>query len=79
VATPRISPVVTDSTHLVRSRLLAMIEGGGLPVDGRLPTERELAESMGIGRRAVRSALESLLDEGLIWRMQGKRPSGRCS
>lgn len=70
--TPRRNPVVTDSANVVRARLLAMIEGDGLPADGRLPTERELSDSMGIGRRAVRSALESLLAEGLIWRKQGK-------
>ena len=70
--TPRRNPVVTDSANVVRARLLAMIEGDGLPSDGRLPTERELSDSMGIGRRAVRSALESLLAEGLIWRKQGK-------
>ncbi len=69
---PRRNPVVTDSANVVRARLLAMIEGDGLPADGRLPTERELSDSMGIGRRAVRSALESLLAEGLIWRKQGK-------
>ena len=49
-----------------------MIEQGGLPEEGRLPTERELSDSMGVGRRAVRSALDSLLAEGLIWRKQGK-------
>lgn len=70
--TPRRNPVVTDSANVVRARLLAMIEGNALPADGRLPTERELSDSMGIGRRAVRSALESLLAEGLIWRKQGK-------
>lgn len=69
---PRRIPAVTDSANVVRARLLAMIEGGGLPPDGRLPTERELSDSMGIGRRAVRSALESLLAEGLLWRRQGK-------
>ncbi|HLQ18721.1 MAG TPA: FCD domain-containing protein [Tabrizicola sp.] len=70
--TLRRNPVVTDSANVVRARLLAMIDGGGLPSDGRLPTERELSDGMGIGRRAVRSALESLLAEGLIWRKQGK-------
>lgn len=70
-ATRRI-PVVTDSATVVRARLLATIAGDGLPADGRLPTERELSDSLGIGRRAVRSALESLLAEGLIWRRQGK-------
>jgi DNA-binding FadR family transcriptional regulator len=40
--------------------------------DGRLPTERELAERLGVGRRAVRRALDVLEAEGRIWRWQGK-------
>jgi GntR family transcriptional regulator, transcriptional repressor for pyruvate dehydrogenase complex len=64
--------VAKDGASFVRARLLGMIEKGGLPMDGRLPTERELSESMGVGRRAVRNALEALLAEGLIWRKQGK-------
>ena len=69
---PRRNLTVTDSASIVRARLQGMIERGSRPVDGRLPTERALSESMGVGRRAVRSALESLLAEGLIWRQQGK-------
>lgn len=40
--------------------------------DGRLPTERELAFQLAVGRREVRRALEVLESEGLIWRKQGK-------
>lgn len=40
--------------------------------DGRLPTECELAERLGVGRRAVRRALDVLEAEGRIWRRQGK-------
>ena len=65
-------PRVKDSATVVRARLQAVIETGSLPADGRLPTERDLSESMGVGRRAVRSAMDSLLAEGLIWRQQGK-------
>lgn len=65
-------PAKVDSATTVRARLQAVIERGRLPADGRLPTERELSESMGVGRRAVRSAMDSLLAEGLIWRKQGK-------
>lgn len=61
-----------DGATLVRNRLLRMMERGNLQPDGRLPTERELSESLGVGRRAVRAALDSLLAEGLIWRQQGK-------
>lgn len=38
----------------------------------QLPPERELAEAMGLGRRAVRKAMEVLEAEDLIWRQQGK-------
>lgn len=69
---PRQNATVADSANVVRARLQGMIERGNLPVDGRLPTERELSESLGVGRRAVRSALNFLLAEGLIWRQQGK-------
>jgi len=41
-------------------------------IDLQLPPERELAASMGLGRRAVRRAMEVLEAEGLIWRQQGK-------
>ncbi len=69
---PRRSVVNKDSANVVRARLMGMIERGGMPANGRLPTERDLSESMGVGRRAVRNALDSLLAEGLIWRQQGK-------
>jgi GntR family transcriptional regulator, transcriptional repressor for pyruvate dehydrogenase complex len=65
-------PQMNSGATVVRNRLLGMIERGTLPSDGRLPTERELSETLGIGRRAVRLALDSLLAEGLIWRHQGK-------
>lgn len=39
--------------------------------DNQLPTERELAEQLGVGRSAVRRALEVLEAEGRIWRRQG--------
>ncbi len=64
--------LLKDNATVVRARLQAVIETGSLPADGRLPTERDLSESMGVGRRAVRSALDALLAEGLIWRKQGK-------
>ena len=65
-------PIVVDSADVVRARLQSMIRHGSLPSDGRLPTERALSEAMGVGRRAVRNAMESLLADGLIWRKQGK-------
>ncbi len=66
------SALEKDAAGFVRARLLGIIENGNLPPGGRLPTERELSESMGISRRAVRQAMETLLADGLIWRKQGK-------
>jgi len=37
-----------------------------------LPTERELSERLGVGRREIRRALDVLEEEGRIWRKQGK-------
>ena len=72
LSSPQRGLIVKDSANVVRARLLGLIEQGNLPTDGRLPTERDLSDSMGVGRRTVRLALESLLAEGLIWRQQGK-------
>ncbi|MGB3554565.1 MAG: FCD domain-containing protein [Jannaschia sp.] len=55
----------------VRSRLLALIAAGELGAEGRLPTERALADRFGTSRRAVRLALDNLEGEGLVWRRQG--------
>lgn len=51
----------------LRRRLGAMDAAG----TGRLPPERQLAVELGIGRRALRRALDVLEAEGLIARVQG--------
>ncbi|MGJ8573180.1 MAG: FadR/GntR family transcriptional regulator [Hoeflea sp.] len=60
------------NSSAVRTRIMAMIAGNCLGPGGRLPPERELSETLGVGRRTVRRALEALEAEGLIWRRQGK-------
>ena len=60
-----------DNSSLALERLRALL--ADLPATGeaRLPTERALAESLGISRRSVRRAIEVLEGEGLVWRRQG--------
>ena len=61
-----------DNASLARARMQGVIDEATSSAAGRLPTERDLAASLGVGRRAVRRALEALEAEGLIWRKQGK-------
>jgi len=60
-----------DNSNYALDRLRERLGTGELGSEGRLPTERALAEMLGISRRAVRRALEVLEAEGLIWRRQG--------
>ncbi len=48
-----------------------MAEGAYAPGD-RLPPEREMIETLGLGRTALRHALDTLEREGSIWRHVGK-------
>lgn len=59
-------------TAQVRARLLDLIKSGAIGPDGKLPTERDLANRFGVGRRYVRQALDALEVDGLVWRKQGK-------
>jgi DNA-binding transcriptional MocR family regulator len=47
------------------------IETGDLPAGRRLPPERVLASYLGLGRRTVARAYESLSEDGLVDRRQG--------
>lgn len=47
------------------------IVSGQLPVDGRLPSEAELAESFGVSRPTVREALKRLAAQNLIRSQRG--------
>ncbi len=60
----------TNSSHALR-RLRALLAEAPDDNEGRLPTERDLAETLGVGRRAIRRALDVLEAEGRIWRRQG--------
>ena len=63
---------LTDSSNFALGRLRALLDDSSFESGQRLPPERELAARIGIGRRALRRALEVLEAEGRIWRHQGK-------
>lgn len=52
--------------------LRAFIAKGDYPPGGRLPPERQLIDILGLGRGALRRALDTLEREGVIWRHVGK-------
>ena len=64
-------PQISQNASLALAQLRLLI-ARELPADGRLPTERALTVRLGVGRRAVRRALDALEAEGLVWRRQGR-------
>jgi GntR family transcriptional regulator len=55
----------------IEEELAARIEAGDVAPGDRLPTERELADQLGVSRMTVRHALARLQERGLIVRRQG--------
>ncbi|MGN5236487.1 MULTISPECIES: FCD domain-containing protein [unclassified Rhodococcus (in: high G+C Gram-positive bacteria)] len=62
---------VGSAAHALRHIEQLLGEGAYLPGD-RLPTERELAATTGLGRNAVREALHHLADAGIVTRHVGR-------
>jgi DNA-binding FadR family transcriptional regulator len=56
----------------VLGQLRQWLATSGLPEDGRLPPERELAARLDVNRAEVRKALAVLEAEGRVWRHVGK-------
>jgi GntR family transcriptional repressor for pyruvate dehydrogenase complex len=59
------------NSSLALQRLRIIVDQLEREAREQLPTERELAEEIGVGRRAVRRALDVMEAEGRIWRRQG--------
>lgn len=56
----------------VYNQLFKMINEGNFPEGSRLPSEPELAKSLGISRTTLRQALSLLQDDGLVNNIRGK-------
>ena len=63
---------VSNRPDAALTQLRRMLSEGQLETDGRLPPERDLAASLGVGRRSLRRALGVLEQEGRITRRQGQ-------
>lgn len=57
--------------EITANRIREMIYTRKLQPGARLPNEVELAEVMGVSRGTMRTALNILQEQGLIWRRQG--------
>ena len=78
-ASQRASPVEAGEriarrklSHEVLARLLARIRSGEFELGSWLPSERDLMHSFGVGRPAIREALQSLERMGLIAIVHGE-------
>lgn len=67
-----IAQVADSNAGLALEALRNLVAMHAVTPEKPLPTERELAEEFGVGRRAVRRALAVLESEGQIWRRQGR-------
>lgn len=59
--------------ELVADRIKKSIQDGGYPPGSRLPAERDLAASLGVGRATIREAIGALVNQGVI---QTRRNAG---
>ncbi|MBB5391750.1 MULTISPECIES: transcriptional regulator NanR [unclassified Herbaspirillum] len=57
----------------VLERLMGRIHAGEFPPDSQLPSERELMEQYGVGRPAVREALQAMERSGFVEITHGER------
>jgi DNA-binding FadR family transcriptional regulator len=60
------------NADLIAAELRRQIESRAWPEGGRLPTERAIAEDLGVARNTVRRALDRLEQDGLLVRHVGR-------
>lgn len=56
----------------VKTRILEMLYGGKIPANGKVPSERELVDVLGVSRITARQALRELVAEGHLVAQPGK-------
>lgn len=64
---PKSQPVFMSLAQQLRER----IDAGAWPRGGRLPTEREMADTYSVGVNTVRRAIRSLAEDGIVTSRQG--------
>ncbi len=78
-----IPPVDRNSSEPIylqlRNALLQAIRDGRLAPDQRVPSERELSETMGISRMTARQALQTLINDGYLYTVPGKGTFVSCA
>ncbi|MDQ6816057.1 MAG: GntR family transcriptional regulator [Actinomycetota bacterium] len=57
--------------HLIAESLRARVRDGELRAGARLPSEPDLARSLGVSRSSLRAAIALLEEDGLLRRLQG--------
>jgi GntR family transcriptional regulator len=62
-------PLHYQLTEIIRKKAL---DGDLVDEDGKLPTEMELAEQFDVSRITIRTALKTLMNEGLLSRKRGR-------
>jgi GntR family transcriptional regulator len=71
VAIVAAEPRAVPRYQQVYAALRRRIEGGEWPVGHQIPTEPELMQRFGVSRGTLRQAIDALVREGLLKRMQG--------
>lgn len=58
--------------YVLKRKIVEMIDSEELKENDMIPSERELMEKYGFSRITVRKALDDLVNEGYLYRVQGK-------
>ncbi len=63
---PELKIKIPQQYELVVSRLKGLIQDGTYKPGARLPAERELSSSLGVGRATIREAIGELVNQGVV-------------